>query len=143
MLALAVSVVICGVLYAAALEPAWLTRTRVMRELPALQQQLAQIEALREEVRILRGRGFGTQTINALRSDAQRTLEGEGVDGNAVIQDEKTIVVTAKAVPATSWFAWVDRFSREARVRVVFARVKRSEAPGVVDANAIFTIPSP
>jgi general secretion pathway protein M len=129
-------------LYALAIEPAWLTRARIARELPPLQAQLAEIEALREEARLLRQQGFGTDSSGTLRAGAERSLARTGISATVVAEGERAITVTASKVPAPTWFGWMEEFGREARVRVARARVARAGSPGVVEAEAGFEVPA-
>jgi type II secretory pathway component PulM len=126
-----------------ALEPAWLTRERITREMPVLQEQLAEVQALRDEVRLLRQRGFGIQSIDSLRAAAERSLEQEGMNATVRPQGERAIVVSAPSVPASAWLRWLEQFPREARVRIAYARVARAGLPAVVEAEAAFEIPAP
>jgi general secretion pathway protein M len=142
MIAGALVVVALGVVYAVAIEPAWLTRARITREMPDLQRQLVQVQALREEVRQLRQQGFGGQSLEALRAAAQSSVERAGLSATVRTQGERAIVVSARSVPAATWFAWMEQFGREARVRVAFARVTRAGLPGEVEAETGFEIPA-
>jgi general secretion pathway protein M len=137
----AASVVVTALVYLLAVEPAWLMRTRALQSLPRLQEQLSELEALREEVRLLRQQGFGTQSAEALRNAAQSSLERTGL--TAAIQLEgRRLVLRASAVAAAAWFNWMERFSREARVRVVQARVTRARPEGgLVDAEVSLEVP--
>ena len=137
----AASVVAVALLYLLAVEPAWLMRTRTLQSLPQLQEQLSQLEALREEVRLLRQQGFGTQNAEALRNAAQSSLERAGL--TAALQIEgKRLVLRASSVAASAWFGWLEGFSREARVRVVQARVTRARPEGgLVDAEVSLEAP--
>ena len=130
-------------LYAFAIEPAWLTRARIARELPPLQEQLSEIEALREEARLLRQQGFGTDASGTLRAGAERSLARTGISATVVVAEgERAITVTASNVPAQTWFGWMEEFGREARVRVARVRVARGGSPGVVEAEAGFEVPA-
>ena len=142
MIAAAAAVVGLAMVYAVAVEPAWMTRARVAREMPQLQEQLAQVEALREEARLLKQQGFGAQSVDALAVAAQQSLERVGMQALVRTEGKGTLVVSAKSVPAAPWFAWMEQFSREARVRLVHARVASVDSPGMVEAEASFEIPA-
>jgi general secretion pathway protein M len=143
----AVVVVAGGMLYALAIEPAWRARVRIAGELPKLQEQLAEIEALREEARLLRSQGIGVDRGTGLRAGAEKSLARAGIA--ATVQSDpgradsrQAITVTASGVPAGAWIAWMEEFGRESRARIVRAKVERGGAPGAVAAEAGFEVPS-
>jgi general secretion pathway protein M len=142
MIAAAAAVVGLAMVYAVAVEPAWMTRARVAREMPQLQEQLAQVEALREEVRLLKAQGFGAQSVDALGVAAQQSLERVGMQAIVRTEGKRALVVSAKSVPAAPWFAWMEQFGREARVRLVHVRVASIDSPGMVEAEASFEVPA-
>jgi type II secretory pathway component PulM len=142
MIAAAIAVIAIGVLYAVALEPAWFMRARVLRLMPQLQEELAHVQSLREEVRLLRQQGFGTQSLDALRNAAQSSLERASIVAAIRTEGERTMVLSASSVAATRWFAWMEQFTREARVRVVYARVARTGSDSTLQAEAAFEIPA-
>jgi general secretion pathway protein M len=138
----AIAVVAGGMLYAFAIEPAWRTRMRVAGELPKLQEQLGQLEALREEARLLRSQGIGMDRGTSLRAGAEKSLARAGIAASVRADSERTITVTANGVPSGAWIAWMEEFGRESRARIVRARVERASAPGSVVAEAGFEVPS-
>jgi general secretion pathway protein M len=142
MVAVASSVVAVAVLYLVAIEPAWLARERIARDLPELQTQLAQLHALREEVRLLREQGVGVGNVESLRAAAEQSLSREGVSASVRVEGGRTLVVSTTTVSAATWFAWMEQFIRDARVRVVHARVARSGSPGAVEAETRFEMPA-
>lgn len=134
----AAAVVAMVVFYAGAVEPAWRTRTRLVSELPQLREDLASMEALREEVRVLAKQGAGRDTTTSLRVGAERSLQRAGIAATVRDEGERGITVKTSALQAQAWFAWMDQFSRESRSRVIRARVVRAVGPGMVDAEAQF-----
>lgn len=141
MVAAGACLVLAALLYAVALEPAWRTRVRLTRELPRLHEELVRLEVLREEARQLRELGYGVETGRSLEESARRTLGREGIPAQVRAQGERSVTVGAQGVPAIAWFAWVEAFARESRVRLVNMRVVRAAAPGMVDAEAGFEAP--
>lgn len=142
MVAAASCVVAAFVLFLGAIEPAWLVRERISRELPELQTQLAQMHALREEVRHLREQGVGLGSVESLRAAAEQSLSREGVSASVRVEDGRTLVVSATTVATAMWLAWMEQFVRDARVRVAYARVARSGSPGMVEAEIRFEVPA-
>jgi general secretion pathway protein M len=142
MLAAAAAVIGVAMLYLVAIEPAWLMRAHALRAMPDLQEQLSQVQALREEVRLLRQQGTGTQGVASLRTAAQQSLERAGVAAAIQAEGSHTLMLKASSVPAATWFAWIEQFSREARVRIAFARIARAGAGGMVEAEVGFEVPA-
>jgi general secretion pathway protein M len=140
LVSVASTVVAVAVFYAFAVEPAWRTRERLSSELPKLREDLARMEALREEARVLAKQGSGRDTTASLRVGAERSLERAGL--SATVRDEgaRGISVKSTGVQAQAWFAWVDQFTRETRSQVLRARVVRAVGTGVVDVEAQFEI---
>jgi type II secretory pathway component PulM len=112
-----------------------------MEELPRMQEQLAEIEALREEARVLRQQGLGREGLGSIRSDAERSLARAGLSATVNGDGGRSVRVSAANVQAGAWFAWMEAFSREARVRVTSASVTRATAVGMVQAEAVFEVP--
>lgn len=141
LIAAASAVVAVAALYVIAVEPAWLARQRILREIPELQTQLAQMHALRDEVRLLREQGVGIGNPETLRAAAEQSLVREGLTASVRVEAGTTIVVSAPAVAAAPWLAWMEQFVRDARVQIAYARLTRSGSPGVVEAEARFKLP--
>lgn len=135
------ALVAVALLYAVAIEPAWVVRARLARELPRLQEQLAELEGLREEARLLRQQGFGADTGGPLQASAQRSLARAGLAAELRAEGEHSFLVRAASVQAPAWFAWLEEFARETRVRIVRARLARTGPPGVVEAEVYFELP--
>jgi general secretion pathway protein M len=128
--------------YVIAVEPAWKARTRLADELPRLQEQLAEVEALREEARLLRQQGVARDSAGSIRTEAERSLARAGVTAVVVSDNARSVRVTAANVQVRAWLEWVESFAREARVRVDSASLARAAAPGMVQAEAAFELPA-
>ena len=133
----AVFVVSAGLLYAIGIEPAWQARIRLTGELPRLQDELMQLEALRAEVRILEDRGSGVQTRTALRAALEKSMRRANLVGEVVDQGANSLLVSSHDVAAANWFSWLESFAREARIRVVTTRIERA-SPGRINAIVSF-----
>lgn len=130
-------IVALGLIFSLGVEPAWKTRTRLVTDLPRLQAELVQIEALRAEIRVLEERGGGVQTRDSLHAAVGQSISRANIVAEVVDQDENAVSVKALNVSAAKWFKWLESFVREARVQVVSARVERA-SPGRVDASVSF-----
>jgi len=133
----AICVVAIGLLYTVAFEPAWKTRIRLAGDLPRLQEQLVQLEALRAEVRMLEHRSGGLQSRESLRAAAEQSLQRANLPAKAVEHGANAVLVSTRNVAAAKWFDWLESFAREARVQVVSTRIERA-SPGRVHARVSF-----
>ncbi len=130
----AVFVVAIGLLYAVGIEPAWQTRTRLAGELPRLQDEMVQLEALRAEAHVLEDRSVAVQTRKSLRAAVEQSMRRANLVGEVVDHGANAILVSTRDVAATNWFNWLESFAREARIQVVATHVERA-SPGRVDAS--------
>jgi general secretion pathway protein M len=133
----AVVVVVIGLLYTVAIEPAWKTRIRLAGDLPRLQEELVQLEALRAEVRALEDRSGGVQTRESFRIAAEQSMRRANLVGEVVDQGANAVSVSTRNVAAAKWFNWLESFAREARSQIVTTRIERA-SPGRVNARASF-----
>lgn len=133
----AVFVVGIGLLYTVGIEPAWDLRIRLARDLPRLQDEVVQLEALRAEVRGLEQRSGGVQTRASLRAAAEQSLRRANLVGEVVDHGANAVTVNTRNIAAAKWFNWLESFAREARIRVVTTRIERA-SPGRVDARVTF-----
>ena len=133
----AVFVVGIGLLYTVGIEPAWDMRIRLARDLPRLQDEVVQLEALRAEVRGLEQRSGGVQTRASLRAAAEQSLRRANLVGEVVDHGANAVTVNTRNIAAAKWFDWLESFAREARIRVVTTRIERA-SPGRVDARVTF-----
>lgn len=134
----AAACVVAALVYAIGIEPAWRDRARLLRELPDLQSQAAQVDALRQHALALRAQGAGADPPGEWKALAGQSLARANVAGRVEATPAGGIAVAAKDVAAQPWFAWVEGFARESRFRVVRLRVVRATALGRVDAEAVF-----
>ena len=140
MVVIAVGVVLLGLLYAAGIEPAWTTTTRLAGELPRLQAELVQIEALRTEAQRLAGQDGAGESFDALLTAVEQSILRANLVANVQAEDANTVSVTADNVPAGAWFTWLEAFSRESRAFIAVASARRTETPGRIDASVSFRV---
>ena len=129
-------VVAAAVVYIAAVEPAWRERARLLRDLPQLHEQAAQVDALRAEALAL-GAGNRVAPVAADRVAVEQSLARAGLAGS-VKGDGSALEVTVRGAAAQAWFAWLDGFVRESHLRVVRVRVTRTATSGLIDVDAGF-----
>jgi general secretion pathway protein M len=138
LVAVAAGIVALGLIFLLAIEPAWKARKRLGVDLPRLQGELVQIEALHDEIRELKDRTGGVQTSDALHAAAEQSIKRANIAGEVAKQGDSAISITARNVSVTKWFKWLETFMREARVQVVASRVERVST-GRVDASVSFS----
>ena len=138
MVLMASAVVLLGMLYSVAVEPAWTARARLLVEVPRLQEELIQIQAMRAEAQQLTGRSAGITSVNALRTAAEQAVLRANLVANVASAGDGSVSVTAENVPVQAWFAWLESFARESRVVVNSARVVRADSLGRVNAEVSF-----
>lgn len=138
MVLVAASVVFAGAIYVVAVEPAWQTRSRLLRELPRLHEEMVALESLRAEAQRLAGRTGVSMSGSSLREAAQQSVERANLVADVGEGQAGTVSVTAQNVTAHGWFAWLEAFTRETRATVHSARVVRSSNPARVEATVTF-----
>jgi general secretion pathway protein M len=80
MVACAAALAAVALLYMIGIEPAWRTRARLGHDIPRLQEQLAELEALQDEARLLRQKGVASTASGAsLQASLERSLARAGV----------------------------------------------------------------
>jgi len=141
MVAAAAALAAGAFLYLVALEPAWKARARLEVELPRLRAQAAEVDALAREAAQLKSRGVAGESAGAAKGALERSLAAANLGAARIAAlDERRVVVSAKAVPAARWLAWLEEAARESRLRVALLRIAQTEARGVVDAEVTLEI---
>ncbi len=133
--------VAAALLYLAAVEPASKARARSVAELPHLREQTGELQALLQEIKLLRGRGTASDTPEAGRDAlAQSLAQANFASARVAVLDERRITVSAKAVPVTQWLAWAEQAARESRLRITAAQLAAAATRGMVDSELTFEI---
>ena len=138
MVLIAAGVVFVGAVYVVAVEPAWQTRSRLLRELPRLQEEMIALESLRAEAQRLSGRTGASMSGGSLREAAQLSVVRANLMASVEADPAGVVSVTAQNVTAHGWFTWLEAFTRETRASVHAVRVVRSPNPARVDATVTF-----
>jgi general secretion pathway protein M len=145
---------VAGAMLAAALvflvliEPAWQGRTALARELPVLREQLAQMTALREELRQLGQEPAGYAAAGGLRArvpQLEASLKASGLESalrKLELQGE-LLELRFAAAPHEAWFTWLAGLLGEMRLKVVDLAVTRDAGPGQISARVVLEAPRP
>jgi general secretion pathway protein M len=137
MMAAAAVFALLVLLYLVAVGPAWKARARLEAELPRLREQVAEIESLAREAKLLKSRGVAAESAGAAKGALEQSLAHANLGAVRVaVIDERRLLVSAKAVPVTQWLAWAEEAARESRLRIAMAQIVRTTARGFVDAEA-------
>ncbi len=129
--------VLLALLYLVAMEPAWKARERLEAELPRLRGQVAEIESLAREAKLLKNRGVAAESAGAAKGALEQSFARANLGAVRVaVIDERRLQVSAKTVPVTQWLAWAEEAARESRLRIATAQIVRTAARGTVDAEA-------
>ena len=141
---MAVAIVAMSVVYLLLIEPAWLGRQRLERELPALRAQLARIDALADEATRLAAAPVVAATSQEVRARLERSIEAAGLDGALVrLQQSGSLFdIRFEAVAHGDWLEWLEQAVRDVRLRVVDAAVTRTATPGQVNARVSVEMPN-
>lgn len=137
---IAVIVVSLGLLFAIAVEPAWKIRARLAAELPRLQGELVQIEALSAEARRLNARIGVGQTAESLKEAAELSVRRTNLAADVGADGANTVTVTATNVSAAAWLSWLESFTRETPAAVTAASLRRNGSAGLIDASVSFKV---
>jgi general secretion pathway protein M len=128
-------------LFLVAIEPAWKARARSSAELPRLREQAAELQALVQEAKLLRGRGAAAYAPDAAKDAIVQSLAQAALAmARVVTVDERHIAVSAKGVPVTQWLIWVEQAARESRLRIATAQIAATATRGTVDAEMTFEV---
>ncbi|HEY5632923.1 MAG TPA: type II secretion system protein GspM [Burkholderiaceae bacterium] len=144
LVALALAVVLVAIGYVALFEPAWAGRRALADEIPALRAQVAQMAALGDEAKQLRGAPRTGDNPQATRAVLESSIGAAGM-ATALTKLEvsgELIDLRVASVPHVVWLEWLDTTVRETRLRVVDAAITREADPGVVSAKIVFEFPA-
>lgn len=129
------------ILYLVALEPAWRARARLAVELPRLQAEAAEVEALALEAKKLRPRALGVESPAQMKSALERLLAEKQIAGGSIREGEdRRLLLTLRRAEAGACIAWLKDASTELPLRVSAARISRA-GPGLVDAEIALAPP--
>ncbi|WP_028103148.1 type II secretion system protein GspM [Pseudoduganella violaceinigra] len=134
MLSIGGAVLAIGLVWSVLVEPAMTGREKLQKQLPQMNQQMAELQALAGEAAQLAAQpAVQPQPLNKDAVAAQLQASGLTTQNLAVTGDY--IKVEFKGVPFAGLVAWLDAIRREQRVRVQEGQVTQQGPAGQVDAN--------
>jgi general secretion pathway protein M len=143
MLVLAASFLVLVFAWLVAFEPAWNGRQQLVRELPALRADLAQMDQLAAEARMASTSSRQTnESATQLRGRIEETLADAGLSSSLAQLEVNGEIIEARFRQADfeKWLYWLDAAVRETRMRVVDLSITR-ESAGVVSGRLALEAP--
>jgi general secretion pathway protein M len=142
MLSIGLTLLSATFVYFVLFEPAFLGRKKLQDELPALRQQLGQVESLGSEARRLTAVPAGLDNPEALKGLIEQSVASSGLKSQLlqVTQTGDLIEARFKAVPFSQWLLWLDSASRETRMRIVDASMTKEGADGLASGKVVFEV---
>lgn len=137
MLIVAIAVVVLGLLYLLLIDPALSGRANLEKQLPALRQQAAEVQALSKEASAL-GSKVAAIPQPMTREGIESSLTRKGLKPQGVTLSGDLAKVQLNAVAFADTVQWLDDLQKTARISVVEANIDAQEQAGTV--NASFTL---
>lgn len=134
MLAIGGAVVAFGLVYGVLVDPALTGRERLQKELPKLNQQVAELQALAGEASQLAANP-PVQAQPLTKDGVTARLQASGLTPQNLAVTGDYIKVEFKGVPFAGLVSWLDTMRREQRVAVQEGQVTQQGPAGQVDAN--------
>jgi general secretion pathway protein M len=134
MLSAAAMVVVLGLTYLLLIEPALAGRKKIINDLPHLRQQVAQLQALTKEAKVLSA--MPAPAVAAISKQMiEDALSRNGMKPKSVILTGDYAKVQLAAVSFASMLAWLDEMQRTAMLAVVDANIVALTQADLVDAT--------
>jgi general secretion pathway protein M len=123
-------------LYLLAFEPAWKGRQKVEQALPALRQEVAQVDALAAEIKRTSALVLTSSAVRGLRDEVQRSLDRAGLKAAVVTGTDEAVEVKLAGVGFQEVLNWQQAVQKDLRVRTVRISVARDTKAGAVSVQA-------
>ncbi len=141
LITIAFVVMLVAFVFAVAVEPAWLARSRLRAALPQLQQQIVHMQQQSQQAQRLTAQGQGTtlsgEPLRKALTDAARQ---RGLSTLAMRFEGGAIQSQGNGINFADWVAWLEDARRQYRVRVLEAHVI-AQKDGLVDVRAALAVP--
>lgn len=134
MLMAAIVVIVLGLLYVLLIDPALSGRESLQKQLPALRQQAAQVQALSKEAAALGSKAVAPSTPMT-RESIESSLSRRGLKPQSVTLTGDQARVQLSGASFADTVQWLDEMNKSARVSVVEATVNAQEQAGMVNAT--------
>jgi general secretion pathway protein M len=134
LLTAAAAVIILGLLYLVAIDPALSGRAQLGKTLPALRQQAATLQGMAQEAQSLAGKNTVAKAAPMTRENLQAALNRRGLNAQNVVLSGDLARVQLPAAPFSGLVAWLDESQKTAGLSLVEAKIVPLEAAGMVNA---------
>lgn len=134
MLTIGGAVVALGLVWGVLIDPALTGRDKLQQELPQLNQQVGELQALAGEAAQLAANP-PVQPQPLTKDGVTARLQASGLTPQNLAVTGDYIKVEFKGVPFAGLVTWLDAMRREQRVAVQEGQVTQQGAAGQVDAN--------
>jgi general secretion pathway protein M len=134
MLIAAMAAIVLGLLYVLLIDPALSGREILQKQLPALRQQAAQVQALSKEAAAL-GSKTAAPPAPMTRESIESSLNRKGLKPQSVTLTGNQARVQLSGVSFADPVQWLDEMNKGARVSVMEATVNAQEQAGIVNAT--------
>lgn len=134
MLIAALAVIVLGLLYVLLIDPALSGRESLQKQLPALRQQAAQVQAMAKEAAAL-GSKTSAPPAPITREGIESSLTRRGLKPQSLSVTGDQARVQLSGVSFADTVQWLDEMNKTARVSVIEATINAQEQAGMVNAT--------
>ena len=134
MLTVATLAIAFGFVYAFLIDPALIGREKLNKSLPALRQQVAQMQALSKEAAELSGKAAAPQVAMS-KENIEAALARNGLKPQSVVMSGDFAKVQLAAVSFAGMLNWLGDMQKTALVAVVDANIVALTQPDMVNAT--------
>lgn len=134
MLAAAVAVIALALIHILLVEPALSGRERLNRNLPALRQQVAQLQALAKEAAALSGKPAPAMSA-VTREGIEAALARKGLKPQNVMLSGDLVQVKLASASFSGTMGWLEDMQKTALLSVADANIVALPQPDLVDAT--------
>lgn len=134
MLVAAAVVIASGVIYALLVDPALVGRSQLGQNLPAMRQQVAQLQALSKEAAEISGKS-APQVAAMTRENIETTLSHKGLKPLSVMLTGDIAKVRLVAVSFANTLDWLDEMQKTVLLFVVDANIVALAQADMVDVT--------
>lgn len=130
-------VTLLAIAYLLLIEPARAGITRLERGLPALRAQVAQLESLLGEVKMLKSRPqVATTSASEARAALEKSLAAAGLKAARIVPlSDGDLQLTFADVPYAGWAIWLAGIERELGARAISVTANGNNTPGRADVE--------
>lgn len=126
-----------GLFYGVLIDPAVEGRAKLRKDLPALRQQAAELQALGRTAMELKAR-TPIQANRATNDTLNAGLAANGLKASTLTISGELVKLEVKGAPFAAIAAWLDTVRRTDAITVQDANITATPMPGMVDA--VFTL---